>query len=520
MRSFRTIHELPPFRTMIFVSRSRGLRGRLTLLRVLLPLLALGCTAPVSGQSDGRVELVLLQLNDVYEIQPIGGGKWGGLARVATLLKRLKAENPNTFAVMAGDFVSPSALGTARVDGERLAGRQMVSVLNAMGLDFTTFGNHEFDLDEAALLRRIGESAFRWTSANVTRPDGTPFPNVSAREILEIRDGDGDRIRLGMLGVTVGETVKDYVRYTNPVQVLQDGVREIADSVDVIVALTHLTVGLDQLVAQRVPDLDLIMGGHEHENMLLRRGERNIPIAKADANARSVYVHRILHDLHTGTTAVISEFVLVDDQIPDDPETLAVVEEWLERGFAGFRESGFEPGSVVAEATDPLDGLEASVRRAPTLLTQLLGDGMRSVAPGTELAFYNSGSIRIDDVIPPGPVTQYDVIRTLPFGGTVVSLSVRGDFLARTLDQGTTLVGEGGYLQWSSNVAKGEADWLIDGQPLDPARSYLVATNDYVANGLQPGLSFFNPEAPEIERKGEHGDIRVALIDALKQRFP
>jgi 5'-nucleotidase/UDP-sugar diphosphatase len=84
-----------------------------------------------------------------------------GLARVATLRQELLAENPNTFTVLAGDFLSPSALGTARVDGERLAGKQMVSVLNQMGLDYVTFGNHEFDISEAALRDRIAESTFQ-----------------------------------------------------------------------------------------------------------------------------------------------------------------------------------------------------------------------------------------------------------------------------------------------------------------------------------------------------------------------
>src|SRR3970282_1090139 len=90
-------------------------------------------------------EVVFIQLNDVYEIAPLEGGKYGGLARVASIIKEYKAKNPYTYIILSGDFISPSALGTSEYEGKRINGRQMVDVLNAIGLDFVTFGNHEFD---------------------------------------------------------------------------------------------------------------------------------------------------------------------------------------------------------------------------------------------------------------------------------------------------------------------------------------------------------------------------------------
>ena len=92
------------------------------------------------------IDITLLQLNDIYEIAPVSGGKTGGLARIATVRQKLIAENPYTYTILAGDLLSPSALGTAKIDGVAIAGVQMVSVMNAIGLDFATFGNHEFDL--------------------------------------------------------------------------------------------------------------------------------------------------------------------------------------------------------------------------------------------------------------------------------------------------------------------------------------------------------------------------------------
>ncbi|UZQ54315.1 hypothetical protein OOK60_17845 [Trichothermofontia sichuanensis B231] len=120
--------------------------GKLALL-TLASCLALAATANAE-----TIQITLLHLNDIYEITPIEQGQRGGMARVATLRQQLLARNPHTYTLLAGDAFSPSALGTAMVNGERLAGRQMVAVMNAIGFDYATFGNHEFDLPEAAFL--------------------------------------------------------------------------------------------------------------------------------------------------------------------------------------------------------------------------------------------------------------------------------------------------------------------------------------------------------------------------------
>ncbi len=103
------------------------------------------------GAKKNPIEFIILQLNDVYEIAPLEGGKAGGLARVATVRKELMKENPNTITLLAGDFLSPSFVGTLTLKEEngkkeKIAGLQMIETLNALGLDYATFGNHEFEL--------------------------------------------------------------------------------------------------------------------------------------------------------------------------------------------------------------------------------------------------------------------------------------------------------------------------------------------------------------------------------------
>ena len=90
----------------------------------------------VYGIADGKVEWIFLQMNDVYEIGALDGGKIGGMARVATLRKELLKENPNTYTVMAGDFLNPSLIGTLKYEGEGIKGRQMVEVMNATGINY------------------------------------------------------------------------------------------------------------------------------------------------------------------------------------------------------------------------------------------------------------------------------------------------------------------------------------------------------------------------------------------------
>lgn len=489
---------------------------------LLLAALTAGCASTPAPRAGGPaaspvIEVNLLQINDVYEIGPVEGGKRGGLARVATIRKRLLAENPNTFTVLGGDFLSPSALGTAKVDGQALAGQQMVAVLNAMGLDLATFGNHEFDLKENQLLARLAESRFRWTSANVTRASGGAFPGVSLHDVLTAQ-GPGGSVRIGVVGVTLASNPVDFASYADPLTSFRREVESLRGQADVIVALTHLAFAEDQALAEGIPEVELILGGHEHENIRAFRGADFTPILKADANVRTVYVHRLSYDTARRSLAVDSRLVIVSDEIPEDPEVAQVVASWEEKGFAGFRQQGFEPTETVAATTVSLDGREASVRNRTTNLTDLLARAFLAEAQGSELALYNSGSIRIDDVLPPGPVTQYDVIRILPFGGKTLTADIRGSLLSRTLDQGLANRGTGGFLQ-TANVSQTENGWAVGGTLLDPSRTYRIAISDYLAAGKEQGLDFLAP-GPDFTIVKENRDQRMAVIDQLRREYP
>src|SRR5688500_19898559 len=129
----------------------------------LTPLLLLATFVSLFAQQkpDCLVRVTLLQVNDVYQFAPVDLGTAGGLARVLTLTRSIRQQNPNTLFLMAGDTISPS------VESITYKGAQMIDAWNAAGLDYATFGNHEFDFGPDVLRERIKESKFGWIAANV-----------------------------------------------------------------------------------------------------------------------------------------------------------------------------------------------------------------------------------------------------------------------------------------------------------------------------------------------------------------
>jgi 5'-nucleotidase len=474
-------------------------------------------TSTSSEQASTNVtKITFLQVNDVYEMTPVSGE--GGVARLATLRKQLLAANPNTYTVLSGDLFSPSALGTAKVDGERLAGKQMVAAMNAFGLDYATLGNHEFDVKEEEFHQRLAESETTWFSANLFDANGEPFSEISKNVIFTVTDDANRQVRVGLFGLTLDSNPVDYVTYTAPFEAAKEQVEALKDQVDILVAVTHLAMPQDKQLAQTFPEIDLIMGGHEHENAIAREGVNSIPITKADANARTAYILDVQYNHDTGEVKVEPRLQRITSDIPDDPEVAQVVDLWLDRAFEGFREEGFEPTNRVTTLTESLDGTEASVRNKPTKLTELINESMLISAPDTELSLYNGGLIRIDDTIPPGPITEYDVIRILPFGGTIMSVEMTGSLLKQTLDQGEANKGIGGYLQ-TANVVNDNGTWMVNGEALNPEGSYQVAINDFLLTGKEQNLEFLNEENPDLSVKEAHDDVRNALIAQLQRTY-
>ncbi len=472
--------------------------------------------------------VTLLHINDVYEIAPLENGRVGGMARVATLYKQLKKQNPNTWFFHAGDFLSPSVIGTLRNEGKTIRGKQMVEVMNVAGVQYATFGNHEFDLDDAEpvnLQERINESRFEWFVANARQKQGTqfvPFAKVvngqrQAFPTSVILDTPGGKI--GVLAVTIPVN-KPYVQITDPIDAAKAEFDRLRPQCDAVIALTHITIADDRRLATAVPDLALIMGGHDHDHMLERVG--NVVIAKADANARTAYIHRLTFDANKQLT-VASELKMVDLTTPDDSLTQAAVARWQRIADASFAQLGFNPNEIVATIKELWDGHEAAVRSHPTRMTDAIAKAMHAAYPTADVALFNGGSIRIDDVLE-GNITQYDVVRMLPFGGGIERVAMTGRLLNQLLEAGRLNVGRGGYLQLDgATYAPEKRQWLVGGKPLQTDRDYEVAITNFLMTGKEFGMSYLTPANGGVKTTvspppGDYrADIRKVLIEYLKK---
>ncbi len=498
-------------------------------------LLLPACKVSVSTTKDlaANIDFIVLQMNDVYEIAPLEGGKAGGLARVATVRKELLKENPNTITILSGDFLSPSFIGTLRTEeGEKIAGLQMVETLNALGLDYVTFGNHEFDIGDPDLLeKRMSQSDFLYICSNAFRKTDQgvrPFQQVREGQIEPVPTyiikefaGEKDtKVRIGITGVVLPFNQQDYIHYEPVVSTFRKTYDELKPKTDMVIAITHLAVDEDMQLAAEVPGVDLFLGGHDHSHM--NHYVENTIITKADANAKTVYIHRVSYNPATGMSRIRSSLKTIDDSIEEDPTTKAVVDNWQNKVNEIMDKMGYDPDQKVLFAETPLICTEAKVRTQPTNYGTLTCEGFQSVWPDADLYLINSGSMRLDDDIS-GTVTEYDVLRTYPFGGTIVSMELPGKVLADILQIGlVTNIGEGGYFQ-TLKVDRNGGQWHVDGKPIDPAKTYKVVLPQFLADGKEQNLEVFGnykyQEAPDFTVQGTKvkNDIRDIVIYYMQQ---
>ena len=459
--------------------------------------------------------VTILHFNDIYEIEAVGGGHFGGLARLASVRAGLKKTSSPVITTLGGDYLSPSAIGAARIDGQPIAGRQMVDVLNAVGVDWATFGNHEFDVSEAAFHQRLSEQKFGLVSSNVTDAAGQPFAGTVQFAIVPVRVGGRD-LHLGLIGLTIDSNTPPWVKYLSPIDAARVEIARIrkASAVDAIIALTHLSLEGDQELVTAVPEIDLVLGGHEHENWMLRRGSHNTPIVKADANVRSVAVVTLTFGNQSERPTVSARLEVLDDRVAADPAVEAVARKWQLIAFDAFKKDGFDPDAAVATLSQPLDGRESTVRNGRGLLTDLIAASLMREVKGADLAIFNSGSVRIDDILPPGPLSQYDIIRVLPFGGKVLKATMDGSLVSQVLDVGLKNRGAGGYLQ-TAGVSTASGRWLVHEKPINPSARYVVAINDFLLTGHEENLGFLTRTNPHVRDVQELRDIRQTTIDEL-----
>jgi 5'-nucleotidase/UDP-sugar diphosphatase len=372
-----------------------------------------------------------LVINDVYVADILPDGQ-GGLARVATVRNRLADQGPILF-VAAGDILSPS------LASKFYRGRQMIEALNAAKLDYATFGNHEFDFPLDTLLARIGESKFKWISSNCNLANGNPLPKVLPWDTLHV---SGHKV--GLFGLTLQGPYPAYVRCSNPDTAAHRVIQALADEgAELIVGLTHQTMTADRELLGREPRLDLVLGGHEHAAQDSVVSNRHV--VKADANARSAQFVTAWGGKSKWRQA--TGLVQINGGLPPDTAAGRVVEAWkdsLDQRLGPVREVGRTSATIEPTSSES--------RRRESLLGDLVTDAMRA-GTGADVALINTGTLRLDEAIQPGPVTNHQLEAVLPFADQtrIVTFPLSGAGVRRILEHGVSrgVLGSGGFLQVS-----------------------------------------------------------------------
>jgi 2',3'-cyclic-nucleotide 2'-phosphodiesterase (5'-nucleotidase family) len=379
------------------------------------------------------VRLIVIQLNDTYRLDPVRDGKRGGLGRVASLLRRLKTQNPKVpvIVVHAGDFLAPSLESKP----ELFRGLQMIDALNFLNSIAPVYavpGNHEFDDPNPQMLAdAIERSQFQWVASNLRRDDDALAPVLRQRaaERLVLRFGG---LKVALFGLTIGSAHRGKDRTYAPIDADYAAAarRQIEqmerEGADIIFGLTHLDIEDDRELAKlrrEHPRFQWIAGGHEHHLQREPGWDGGALLTKGESNARTVWKVSVF--LKRGRPEVREESVAIDETIQADPSFSHAIEDFYRSGLRDKR-----PYLDDVVSTQPgrcYDGTEEVVRDKESDWGSFLADSMRKAyrdAPA-DIAVINAGSIRIDDTFC-DKITFEHLERTFAFPSPVAFVKLTG----------------------------------------------------------------------------------------------
>jgi len=483
--------------------------------------------------ADRPITVTLIHSNDLHahiESTKIKGATYGGYARQAAIIKRVRATEPNVLLLSAGDTFQGTLFFNT------YEGLADLAFMNAVGYQAMAVGNHEFDRGPKPLSTFASMATFPLLSANL---------DVSGEQALAGKILDSTVVTIGgeKFGI-VGATTPTVTNISSPgptvkLKDLHDSVQTAVDHLNSIgvrkvILLTHIGYAEDQALIKTLHGVAVVVGGHSHTPLGTPdlpgwpKSQGPYPTVVKDAQGVSVPIvqcwewgkvfgHITLdfdakgHLVRWRNAAPI----VVDSSIPDDVSTASMISA-LKRPIEALA------AQVVGETTEALpkdkEGGEDS------LMADVIADDMLAATEknGSVAAFINTGGVR--GGLEPGKITYGELISIEPFGNTLVALDLTGTELQAALEEG---VGNGGELIPSSgssysidrNRAVGSrvSDVIIAGMPLDPAKTYRVTFLNFTANGGDTHDVLKNSKGARTDT----GLIDLdALIDYVKSHNP
>lgn len=494
-------------------------------------------TAPSGGTGETASDIIILYENDVH-------CSVDGYAEMAALKAEMKASHPYVALVSAGDFVQGGSLGAVS------KGRYIIDIMNAVGYDFVTLGNHEFDYS----IPRMRELTDALTATTLCC--NLIDLKTDRRMYAPYAIADYGGTKVAFIGAATPYSFNSstpayfqdengkYV-YSLCADTFYDNVQNFVDDArsqgaDYVVAITHLgdDVAYDpinsQSLAANTHGIDVILDGHSHSlvpaRILLNDEGKEVLYSQTGAHFQNLGVLTIRPD-----GKIASRLVPVKEYGKKDPEVQAVIDR-LKKEYAalGARKIGYSETKLPAKDENG-DWL---VRRSETSLGDLCADAFR-VTLGTDIAMLGGGSIRKD--LPAGDIRYDDIFNVFPFNNTTCTASLSGQQVLDALEFGVAAwpTDFGGFLHVSGltyefdpsiespvvydinrafvRIDAGERrirnvrvfDPKTDSyEPIDPKRSYSVGGTTYLLRDAGDGYEHL---------KGLGHDTGIPDVDLLEK---
>lgn len=481
------------------------------LTRFLTSVAVLGLTA---GIAAAEYKLTVLHTNDIHSrIEPINkydstcdaedeaeGKCFGGVARLKSAVdaRREAMKDENVLLLDAGDPFQGSLFYTT------YKGAAEAEFMEAIGYDVMAVGNHEFDDGPEGLAAFIDAVSFPVISGN-----------LDLSSSAELKDKVKNHVVLDIGGQKVGVVsalATDTVETSSPGKdvVFQDEIESLTADVaalreegaDIVIALNHVGLKNDLEIAEKVPGLDLVVGGHSH-TLLSNTDEDaagsypimvgDVPVVQAYAYSKYLGEITLTFDDDGNLIGAEGAPILLDASVTPDPAIAARVAEM----GAPIEEM---KKRVVASTTAPIDGARESCRHRECEMGNLVADAMldRVKDQGVQIAIQNGGGLRT--TIGDGEITQGDVLLVLPFQNTLSTFWVDGATIKAALENGMAQFDDeakdgrfpqvsGMRYEFDANAPTDQRITLIEvnegGEwlPIDMGKVYGVVSNNYVRNG-------------------------------------
>jgi len=484
-----------------------------------LSMLSVSAITLSAGAALADYELNILHINDFHSrIESINKfdstcsaeeeGKnecFGGAARLLTAINQtrdaLKAQGKNVLLLNAGDNFQGSLFYTT------YKGTVEAEVLNAMKFDAMTVGNHEFDDSEDGLAGFLDKVQFPVVTANVVASAASKIGDrVKPSIVLEV---GGQKI--GIVGAVANDTAElatpgPNITIAEDVAKISEQVQKLkGEGVNKIIALTHVGYPRDLEFIAKIPDVDVVVGGHSHTllsntdqkaegpypTLVDNPGGYKVPVVQAGQYSKYLGDLRVVFDDSGVVKESKGDPILIDSSFKPDEATLKRIDE-LKAPIEALK------SKVVGTSEGPIEGDRKVCRVKECSMGNLVADATlaRVKDQGVTIAFANSGGLRSS--IDSGDVSMGEVLTVLPFQNTVATFQLKGEDIRAALENGVSQIddGAGRFMQVSgmkysfdrskpagsrvTAVEVKEGDAFV---PLDPAKTYTVAANNYVRAG-------------------------------------